>query len=745
MALALVAPTTVLAQPMAPELIEMPEVYVEGEARSVEVEIEIDTRGGARATRCEVTAEVCAAIDTALGEARFRPAERDGQAIRSRTRLAVRVRPPPVWISTATPPPSPHDPDEPVLGVRAEVRPEQAGVERLELDEARDTPGTLGDPFRAVLTLPGVVPMMDGLPYFYLRGAPPAGTIYFYDGIQLPALYHMAAGPAVVHPQMVGAIDVHNGIAPVRYGGHSGGVVVGEGPPEREEEVFAEAEIRALDVNGFVQGRVGDVTLSAATRFGYPGLLLSAFAPNAGLTYWDYQARGRLGLGGGHRLELVALGSYDSLSISFPDDTSFALTLAFHRVELRQIYQDASTEIGFALRLGHGESSFDGVDDLVPMRNGLELTSFGTRFWVKRREGNLRLRLGGRAVGAAGRLFALGDSDSGPQNLFGGGLGGTRTRLTTSAHAELEWRPIETLGVIGGVRADLWVTPGTYEAAIDPRLRIVWKPDPALTLHAAGGVARQPAVLPIPLPGLSELPLTMGLQTAIQSEIGAMTRMEVDDLRLRLGGTLFLHHYDNLMAPEFFNPPDGGCTAQGLCRFPGGVSERVDGLAYGLEVSLRAEMGRHFAGRLAYTLGRTESDPYAGETSYTPTYDIRHVFNVVIQYDSRDGFTAGIRAFLRSGASQGFTYLSGDDLTLARYEQRLPPFARLDAMIGYGWDAGWAHLRFIFEWRNLSFAVGGEPHGLVCMNTSREPERPCGVQRTPAIFFPNIGLRGTFR
>ena len=726
-----------------PALLEIPPVHAEGEPRSVELAIEIDAEGSARAIECDAPDEVCAIIGEALSEARFRPARRGGEPVTSRTRLTVRVTPRPVEPAPSPPRLPPEEPPAPAFGVIAEVRRDEPGVERLELEESRDTPGALGDPFRAVLTLPGVIPMMDGLPYFYLRGAPPAGTIYVYDGIQLPALYHLAAGPAVVHPQMVGAIDVHSGVAPIEYGGHTGGVVVGEGPPERREEVFGEAEIRAIDLNGFAQGRVGDVRLSAATRIGYPGLLLSLLVPNVGLVYWDYQARGSLALGRGHRLELVALGSYDQFSIAFPDETGFALTLAFHRVELRHVYQDAQTEIGLALRFGHDESSFDGVNELTPTRVGLELTLFGTRFWIHRREGAFRLRFGGQAIGASGSLFALADEGGSPiavESAFG-----ERRRMTASLYANVEWRPLRELRVIGGVRGDLWIMQGLYEAAIDPRLRLVWEPISALTLHAAGGVARQPAVLPIPLPGLSELPMTMGLQTAIQSELGATARIHGDDLRLRLGGTVFVHHYDDLVSPELLSPPSPACTRQGLCRFPSAESFRPESLAYGLELSIRAELGRHLKGRLAYTLSETTSDPYAGEVEYTPSYDIRHVLNVVLQYDSRAGFIAGVSAFLRSGASQGFTYLSGQDLTLGRYEQRLPAFARLDAMVGYGWDAGWADLRVSLEWRNVTFAVGGEPQRLLCADTTREPERACDVQRNPAIFFPNIGLRGTFR
>jgi hypothetical protein len=129
---------------------------------------------------------------------------------------------------------------------------------------------------------------------------------------------------------------------------------------------------------------------------------------------------------------------------------------------------------------------------------------------------------------------------------------------------------------------------------------------------------------------------------------------------------------------------------------------------------------------------------------YTPTYDVRHVLNVVLSYDSGMGFTAGIRAFLRSGSSQGFTYLDTDDLSLNRYEQRLPGYARLDASVAYAWNAGWARLRVSLEWVNVTFAIGGEPTGLACETFFTAPESSCPVSRGPAIFLPNLGLRGTF-
>ena len=56
---------------------------------------------------------------------------------------------------------------------------------------------------------------VSGLPFFFIRGAPPGNAGYFLDGVRVPLLFHVGAGPSVVHPALIvrvapgaaGAID----------------------------------------------------------------------------------------------------------------------------------------------------------------------------------------------------------------------------------------------------------------------------------------------------------------------------------------------------------------------------------------------------------------------------------------------------------------------------------------------------------------------------------------------------------
>ena len=59
-------------------------------------------------------------------------------------------------------------------------------------------PGAFGDAFRAVDALPGVTPIISGLPFFFVRGSPPGNVGTYIDGVRVPLLFHLGAGPSVV-------------------------------------------------------------------------------------------------------------------------------------------------------------------------------------------------------------------------------------------------------------------------------------------------------------------------------------------------------------------------------------------------------------------------------------------------------------------------------------------------------------------------------------------------------------------
>lgn len=363
---------TLTASAEGPELVPPRLIHIddfvlpEGAAREVELTIQISADGAGTVEVCELDVEVCGILEEVVRTASFEPARRDAEAIPSRIRLRLHAsEPTPQVIDSedeapldVTPPLPEVALDVPRFGARATAHRLPAGTRRFELRELRDAPGAFGDPFRALESLPGVVPVMTGLPMFYLRGSPPASTQYVYDDLPLPMLFHFGIGPGVVHPRMLGPLRLHAGIAPARYGRHTGGVVVAEGPDERAiDRPAGEIELRLLDLNGYVEAPVLGGAIAAAGRIGYPGLLISAFTNELTLQYYDYQFRGHVPVGDRTELRLVWLGSYDQMTMRDAENTFRQdVTVQFHRGELRLVRDLGRGEFGVALRAGFEES-----------------------------------------------------------------------------------------------------------------------------------------------------------------------------------------------------------------------------------------------------------------------------------------------------------------------------------------------------------------------------------------------------
>jgi hypothetical protein len=739
---------------LPPRLVSMPQLDVPSDvevppAHELTVDVTVDSEGHATLNQCAAAAALCELISDTLARARFEPARRGDAAIAARVRLALRLSQP-LPAAPASPPEPAAQPQaaapnaatsastssaaaaEPVLtyGARGQTTPVQPGARHLELAEMRDLPGAFGDPFRAVDALPGVVPIVSGLPYFFIRGSPPAGTLYIYDDIPLPALYHLGAGPAAIHPRMVGPITLYAGVAPARYGRLTGGAIVSEGPERPDGNTHLEAELRLLDVSGYVQTKLGGGTLTAAARYGYPALLLSVFSPDVSLAYWDYQLRYTSNPAAATRFELVALGSYDSFAVA--DSPNSAVDLTYHRVEPRLIQRLGRDELGAALLFGWEESA---------LGSGFQLqaTRLGPRVWFEHRMGERnRLRLSADMQGISGDFSSsMGRRDLSRETSDVGLVGNVHARSMWGVQLELGLRPWDALELQFGARGDAWLQGGGAQAVLDPRLRLILHVSDALRFHVAAGVVHQPAVFYVPLPGIADLASDQGLQTALQSEVGVGWD---SPWKLHLELQLFAHRYKDLVFLDTLllrNALDTICSERNLLPvaecMDTSIPKRLSGVAYGTEVFLRRPITERLSGFVSYTLAFASVGRVAG-LPYTPSWDVRHVANLVLQYRVLAGLSLGVRWFIRSGKTTG-DFILDETRHLARDEQRLPFFTRLDADISYAWQPRWGRMRVALEWFNVT--MSREPLGVSCDMLPRR----CRVDYIPAIFFPNLSVR----
>lgn len=755
------------------------------EEKQLTVEVIIQADGTATLDDATLDQAWVEVVEKALSNSRFEAAKKDGESISSRATVQFSISQP-----TAAPAVTEREvvrqqsesplkekreegaEEEFAYGATAHIEKPRLDLRRLETQELRALPGAFGDPFRALETLPGVTPYTNALPYVYVRGAPPAGTLFVYDDIALPSLFHLALGPAVIHPAMIGPIVFYSAVGPARFGRRTGGLFTSAQRQIEagQREVKGELELRLVDLMGMIHTPLGEGSLTVAGRYGYPGLILSLVSPEIDLAYWDYQVRLDQPLEHGIRTEVVWFGAYDSLSVV--RDTEGVL-LTFHRLELRLLRELRQWEYGTALLLGYEESNSDSGTYEDSEAGSIWSTRIGPRLWIGWNDDNhTRLRLGADMIGIVGKIereeaapeISIGElapkviplvpsfvtaTDSLNYDQFNNPLyTSVASRNLLGVYSEFGFRPIQSWDVDLGLRGDVWLTGHRSELGVDPRLLLTYYPLGFLDMHAAVGLAHQPAVFLLPLPGIADVALDQGLQEAIQSEAGIGFDLYSE---LRVEAQAFVHYYTNLLFPELAIEKLNACGEKSSAFYrevadlnicdSGQGFPRATALAYGGELFLHRSLNRSVSGWLSYTLSWAEAQSENG-FRFTPVFDRRHVGNMVVQYRPAIGWLLGLRLHVRSGRI--FTVLTND---LQRLERRLPGFFRADLQASYGWRTSWGRLQASAEWFNITLAR--EARSINCGlditdNNRLAPIETCKVEYGPALFFPNVGLRAEF-
>ena len=564
-------------------------------------------------------------------------------------------------------------------------------------EEVRRIPGAFGDPFRAVETLPGVTPVASGLPYFYIRGAPPGNAGYFVDGVRVPYLYHIGFGPSVVHPGLVERVDLHPGGYPAKFGRFAGGVVSAT-TAEPEPWLHGEANIRLFDLGALVESGFADGRGSALVggRYSYTAALLSLVAPEVRLDYRDYQARISYDVTPTDRISVFSFGAYDLLGQVKNGIEELLYGTEFYRADLRYDTRLHDGRMRTAVTFGYDRTS---ASFLAGERRFVVDRSLAARTdLLKYLSDNVTLRGGTDitldAYDVEDPLYS--DPDSPETESFDEQFQ-TRSDLATGAWADLTLRLSETLEVTPGVRGDVYSSQSENAVGIDPRLAARWEVTPSLRVMPTFGVVHQPPSFVLPIPGLTPT-LAGGLQRGIQTA----TAFELDLTETTTAGlSPFYNVYSNMTDAL------GTSTGEGQPDF----AARSKGRAYGAEVFLRRRLTERLGGFFTYTLSRSERT-VAGET-FPSGFDRTHVMNAAVSYDLGRGWTAGGRFVFYSGTPVQQT--TRTSVTRPDHVEREPPFFRLDLRGEKRWtlsETAW--IAMVVEVMNATLSkesFGGEQVG----------------------------------
>jgi hypothetical protein len=709
---------------------------------------------------------------------RFQPATRDGVPMTVRIRVEVRFvqpEPPP------EPPPEPAatKPEEP--GQKATqsahaktprpkqieidvygVKPEPSRTATLSRAEVRQIPGTFGDPFRAIEVMPGVTPIISGLPFFFVRGAPPGDVGYFVDGIRIPVLYHVGAGPAVIHPALIDRVDLYPGGYPARFGRFSGGIVDGETAPPASD-LHGEYNVRIFDAGALVETPFDDHRGSVllAGRYSYTAELLTLLQSNVVLNYWDYQARVGYALTPKDTVSTFVFGSDDFLGQRGATGVVPVFGSEFHRADVRYDHRlEHDGNLRFATTLG---------EDLSELPD--------TRF-IRDRLLGTRVELAQRI--APGALFRLGTDvqldtydvkvnlgDFNATQAAAAALFPTRSDLAAGVRSDVVLDLGPRLTVTPGIRVDYFTSEGASAIGVDPRFATRLAVNKQLALLSTFGLAHQPPAFIVPLPGFQPGGLRGGLQLAVQESAG----IEYDfGHATKFTATVFHNGFFNMSDPlsvtqreasgclpgqfpadtlggDFGGEPRGRAPCGLNNRTPGQtgadnsgggggganntlkeLAVRSNGAAYGLELYLKKDLTSRLGGFASYTLSRSVRT--LGNQEFIAMFDRTHVINGALAYNLGRNWRAGTRVTFYTGLPKA---PDPTDPT----STRLPPFFRLDLRLEKRWQFSkkvW--LSFVAEWLNATLSK--EAVSTTCNING------CQTQTVGPITIPSLGIEGGF-
>ena len=736
-----------------PKQLSAPEVlYPEGASGSavvvLELTVEVDGSVGA------VTVE---AGDEPFGSAardnaklwRFEPATRDGAPMRAAIRAKVTFTPPG---STSVPPPvvAPKTTAAPPTGKQGAPAPAPpidifVEAERPEIGttstgggEIRILPGAFGDPFRAIEALPGVTPIISGLPYFYVRGAPPGNTGYFIDDVRVPMLFHLGAGPAIIAPALIDRVDFFPGGYPAEYGRYTGGIVAGV-TNEPSARPRGEWNVRLFDASAMVEspiGKDGSGDALVAGRYGYPGLLLSLLSPEVSLQYWDYQLRAGKRLSDRDRISIFVFGAYDRLYDKKAEKTLF--NTQFHRADLRWDRLLPQGRLRTALTLGFDQSA---LGDDTASDEDVRIRTFGVRLRTEleqRLDDEVKLRAGAD-VGLDRFVLVAGPNAQDVRRDYP-----SRSDVAGGVRADLVVRASKRVEIVPGVRLDGFSSRSTTLFAIDPRLATRVGLAAGVTWLSSFAVTHQPPAFIVPIPGLQP-DLSGGLQQSFQMSQGVELA-----LPQKITATLTGFRHTLLNLTDFLTTcidvngrTSGGSSDSGGGRDFCDINDRTRGTTYGAEVLIKRALTERLGGWIAYTLSRSDRT-YRGVTRLSQ-FDRPHVLAVVGSLDLGAHWRFGTR----------FTFVSGRPVTvvppngfgLPEQVIRLPSFYRIDWRLEKRWntsETSWVSL--VFEWFNTTLRK--EPTDLSCRYGTAARGgyelASCSVEEIGPITIPSVGVEGGF-
>ncbi len=650
--------------------------------------------------------------------------------------------------------------------VRSEKDRREVAQVKLTRGEMRQVAGTQGDAFKVLQSLPGVARAAFGSGALVVRGSKSWDSRVYVDEIAVPQLFHFAGLSATFNAATVESITFQPGNWGTSYGRSIGGLVQAEVRSPSKSGFHGYIDVSTFDLSAMVEtpvsdkwsvsvaGRRGlaDVTLPLAIKT-FAGPAASSIGFSLAPQYFDYQLRAERKSTSKSRLFISLYGSSDRYAFINPNpfidpategnQGSAGNAIAYHRLTLGFDYR-------FNDRVTFISRNSLGFDQYEQLGGATDIFYKGTQTPVQARE-RFRIEIPEAKLSLSTGLDLLVaptfvDAQSPPNfkaNQVPDPYVARRLFVDRSStfyvepgvFLEATWKPLDSLAVIGGLRADY--QSYMKDVWFDPRLSVLWTPVDWLTLKGGAAQYHQP-----PDYRLGQLSPVFGNpdllpEGARHFNVGAETRF-TDALSLDVSV------YYKQLFQQVRQVLTSGLGSD--VNIPGADTRFAStgyGRAYGAELLLRHKLTKNFFGWIAYSLSRFERDGYGGQEWSLGPLDQPHNLIVVASYKLPFDITVGGRFRYASGPLVTPVVASLYDVDGNYYyplpgrpwSVRLPDFVQLDLRVDKRFVFDRWVLALYLDVQNVTNAQN--PEGLFYSFNYTQKAYVYGIP-----ILPSLGIRG---
>jgi hypothetical protein len=499
----------------------------------------------------------------------------------------------------------------------------------LTLQEVKKIPGFGGDAVKVIQAMPGVARPSFGSGEVIVRGSPTWDSKFYLDGIDLPVLYHFGGLKSVYNSDALKEIEFYPGGYGTRYGGSIAGAIEITGREAQKDRWHGAVDLNTLDGYALAEGPVTkNVSVLFSGRRSFIGEIVNAalknrkdFPVSVLPYYWDYIGRVDWKIDKKQSAFLTLFGSCDSLKVLIPEMRGGDNNIS---EQTNQMKMRTMFNMGI---LGHDFTINDKWKN--SLRYGLTLFNysasiFGFSSWKEKATLNqirdqLTFSVNDHLKLNAGVDMQFMNLDS---IIVATSTGTGLVKIDTvknwffgveGAYLNCEWKPIENLQIIPGLRYDYYPEL-KYDGSIVPAY---WdyssfnnnkgiSGEPSFRCTARYEVAKNHTIKAA-IGNYSQTPQPIG-QTIMEgwgdpymastkaAHYVAGYEWKISDLINTDLQTYFNNQWDVPFMASSVNTNGGVQNPWVMGR----------GRMYGLELMLRHLQSEHFFGWIAYTLSRSE-------------------------------------------------------------------------------------------------------------------------------------------